>query len=434
MWRLALSLVGLTACYRPQAKPGAPCNAELQCPTGQTCAVDMVPPTCTSNTAGDASTLDDGDGVVVDAPTVCGTEGICSGATPVCGTIGCRRCDADTECASNACNESTGACFAENTVVYVAHGGDDLGSCTRLRPCATISTGATRLGGPRVTIAVAAGTYHDSVLFTTGNYTLSGASIDATATHVIFAVVNAQPHLVEIRGMRLFVEGFLFTDTTDDGVRVQDGGTLVMVNSEVDGSDGNGVDALSSEVDLSGVGLYGNTHAGLHATSGSVDLDACYISNNTLEGVSLGGASYAIVNSVIASNNRGGIAISGPSPTLARFDFNTVFDNAGTTNAGMRSALALTATNSIFVSNGATPQVAATIATSYDLFDDMAPPGIGNVTGSPDFVDPNNGDLHIKFTSAGRDLADPNAGVDHDFDFERRPHGPRSDIGCDEHY
>jgi hypothetical protein len=438
---LLLVVTAVCGCYHPTAELGSPCSPDGTCPSGQRCDPTQSPPTCIGGPIGPGADAPDplGDTPVVDIDAGLCNGTVCTADAPVCDPDGdgCRGCQKDEECASNACDELEGTCFSEGDVVYIAHGGDDgTGNCTRTQPCGLLSTGIAHRGARKV-FAVARGTYHDSGLLDTidDDLVISGGTNDFTDTVIDFAAVGAQDHTLEVVDTNVELEFLTLSGGANDVLRADGGADVTAIACMFTGGTGtaNGIDVAGAGVHLFGVTIADNQGAGLHATTGALELDGCYIDDNQLEGIASGSASYSIINTVLYANHRGGMytsAMMPPSPAV--FSFNTVFQNDGTNNAGMRSMGPATVSNTIFADNGTMPQVNGANVT-YSLFTDSAPPGIGNLVGAPDFVDPANGNVHIQLSSAALDAADPNATLDHDYDDDHRPKRGRADIGCDEH-
>lgn len=432
MRRLAI-LALLVGCYAPSAQPGAPCSPSGACPSGQVCDPTRAPPTCVATLVPtDASTS--GDGPAGDAAaSACGTGPACAGATPICDTGSCRACNADVECASAACDEFAGTCMDETTVLYVAVGGDDTGECTRLAPCATVSTALGKVTATRAFIAVAKGTYRDAASVSAVTATISGASWDSTDSKILWRSGAGIPHVFEVANSALTFKA-LTLDGRHGATDVVHGTACTLWLGDVDLLNGtnDGLYAEMATVDLFGIGASGNGNHGVEVATSNVWMDSAYIDSSGAQGLAVTNSDYTIFDSIF-TQNVGGVVFSSPStPGTHVFDFNTVvYNNTGAATQAIQNNRAMTITNSIIAGNGKTPQVPLTATVAYCLLDDLASPGTGNLIGDPAFVSP-PWDLHLTAASPARDKADPAATLTHDYDYDPRPQNGRSDIGADE--
>jgi hypothetical protein len=326
------------------------------------------------------------------------------------------------------CSESTGACVAEVNALYVRPNGDDGGTCTRGDPCATISHAVSLVDATRKAIKVNNGSYDDAFLSTGTSYLVSSEA-DGGEARIVYANAG-HPHVAEIQGGTVLIEGIVLDGGAQETVRVQGGARVTLFASEVlDGNTG-GVDVQSSVIDLEQTDVHdvGGTLAAVRIADGSATLRRVVVYNSAGACLRVVGSGFTVENSFLVGCMGAGFVELGPQPAPAVFTFNTV----GANSQGASCALPVVLKNTIFAGNGPTPQLTGCGAT-YSLFTDAAPPGTGNISsGNPGFVAAD--DDHITFQSGARDKGDPASTLAVDYDGEPRPHGAGYDIGADEHY
>jgi hypothetical protein len=333
----------------------------------------------------------------------CRTPMDCSAAgAPVCDTGVCRGCQLDSECASNACDKETGACVAENAVIYLAPGGATAGTCTKATPCNTFALGITQLGGVRNVIKAAPGTYAGQIVLNNATVTIYGEGATATPT------TNGQPVVVIGDGSNVTIDGLHITGAGGTGTPVG------VVCSTVNGS-----------------------KLRLHRTS---------IDGNVGGGVKISSCEFELVNNFIVQNGGaqslfGGVLIqSPPAAGLHALDFNTIAGNTGiagkVTGVHCDSIPSPVTFNSNIiyanqVSTGVPQADGSGCNYAYsDLNDTM--PGTGNITSDPAFANTGAANYHLGPGSLSIDAADPTSMLGIDADGDKRPKGNRRDIGADE--
>jgi hypothetical protein len=427
-------VVVVAGCYHPVVASDQPCSDGLQCPVGEMCDTQRVPPTCVSTINPVDSNMD----VMIDAPpSVCG---VCAVGTPVCdtGTKLCRACLKDAECSSNVCSESTGRCIDTGAALYVATNGNDGGQCTKAAPCASISRAATLLDATRATIKVADGTYTDAILTTTPSYLLSGEGNTKFGARINFkSGVAAQDHVLEVQGGTVLVEGLTFSQAAvQEDIRAQGGATLTLWRCEASNSANGNVDISSATVSIVESKVTGGmgTEAAINVSGGTITILRSSIDHNAGGGVRVSnGAKFDIENTFIVANaNLGGFVQQGNIPAMAKIELDTIADNTAAATAGATCTATIPMRNTIFSNNGTAPQIAATCTATYSLFSDTAATGTGNIQAAPGFV--SGTDYHLAAGSLAIDAADPATPAGVDYDSEVRPHGARADIGADERY
>jgi hypothetical protein len=408
---------------------------QCQGPTDCTAAL----PVCAANACGECSAESDCAGYVADHLGHCATAGAKAGAcvacrdaadcadpnAPVCDQSACRGCTADSECASAVCDTGTGACVAEDTVLYVKKGASGL-NCTKTAPCGLFMVAIGRLDATHKTIKAEPGDYVEDV-------TLGAVTGTVRATGV-----NLSPKSNNL-----------------PAVLVTDGANVGLVGIHLTGAGGTGGDGLRCQVNgagpppavaISHAKIDGNTGQGIDATNCALTVTQSLIAMNAGGGVSITGSAFTITNNMIVENGNtsaffGGVAFSQISSGGAHtFRFNTVSKNNG--GAGndtgvtcAQIAAPITLGDSIvygnITSNGGRQVGGNNCNWTYSDIGD-ATIGTGNVSVDPMFVSEGAHDFHLMAASPLEGAADPAATTAIDFDDEVRPQGTGRDIGADE--
>ena len=330
-----------------------------------------------------------------------------------------------SECASGVCDAQTGACPAEADVIYMAPNGSG-SQCTKAQPCGTFASALPLVAGTRTTISMAPGSYSEAVSISGKTVTIIGDGAELTRTTVGDVMdISGEPTSVTIEGIRVH-DG---PGSVGDGIKCSQTGStmpaLSVVRARIDTNGGKGINATSCEVTISRSVIRGNSLGGVALASSSFTIRNNFISNNG------GGTSFF-----------GGVQLSQVSAANTHvFEFNTVAANNGPTDVitGVACSSVITPVslpNNIVYANiasGSGTQVGGSNCTwSYSDIGPQNQSGTGNINADPVFVNAGQGDFHLMKTSPAKDVADPAATLNVDFDGDSRPQGPRSDMGADE--
>lgn len=430
MTRLAVVLAFACGCYHPSAETGQPCADNGACPDGQRCDLSQSPPVCVTGAGGGGSDA----GLGGDGSGGGARDGAIGRDGPAVGGSGCR---GDLECVSGACEESTGSCVDETTVVFVSAAGDGSGLGTRGDPVASITAALALTTASRSFIAVEPGTYTENVAATTA-IAISGPGSGGTAT-------LAGEVLVEGNAPTLLVESMAVTTTSGNCVDFETSTTIGTLFGDIIGPcEADGVQVrgglTARNVTVTGAG---NNGFNLESSSGTVDIEQSVVSG-ARTGVTVKQGVATIRNVLISGSTQQGIELQGGpgggggGGASAVIDFVTV---VGTANVGSRRAIQCqmagagvpVVTNSLFANNGTAPEVDSNCAVSFSLWDDTSTV----LTGSNDLADMTpafdaaaTGDFHLSIGSPGIDGGDPTSTVHVDLDGTPRPLGAGFDCGA----
>ena len=355
----------------------------------------------------------------------------CPAGMPVCDVASstCRRCVADADC-PGACHELAGTCTTVAQTIYVSAMGADNATCSEASPCASLGAAIGVASPMRRMIRIEDGTYaqafslrNDAILSgpdldpagvqITANPGGGSNQADSQTTSVIEGVTIAAPNNEGIvnRGT-LTLSHVTITNAQRHGIDNR-GGTLIVRDSRIVGSDLNGITS-NSTLDVQRTHVLDSKTGGINST-GTATIINCVIANNGSTQPQFGGARL------------GG--------SMNVFRFNTLARNGAPAGgvAGVECNTPVTIESSIFANAGGffTSEINGMCSARYSLFSSNAPAGMGNVTGAPMFVNAMS-DHHLIAGSPAIDKADPASTESLDFEGGGRPTGVARDIGADE--
>jgi hypothetical protein len=369
----------------------------------------------------------------------------CGPSTPACRDNTCQACVAHTECDSGACLPD-GSCGDAGQVAYVQAGGTGASPCAQGAPCGTLQQG---VDSNRPYIKVAMGTLVGADVTTIGGRAVTiladpGAKLDRTGDGRILLVRSAGANVsiydLEITGQ---------TGPADEAIQLEpNGGTpvLSLVRVKVTGNQGRGISSTGGSLTVSQSTLSGNQGGGITASGSSLTVSQSTISGNAGGGISMMSGTFSIVGNVFFANGTlmgpvGGVSISTAQDAANRLEFNSFHGNQ--TQLGVGSAIqcvagTFTARNNIMSQNGTITnmeQVGGPCTHTYSIVrPGTVPPGAGNSSMDPMFVNSTTGDLHLKPGSPALGAADPSSDLTgpaaRDIDGDMRTHP--ADIGADE--
>jgi hypothetical protein len=350
----------------------------------------------------------------------------CTGTTPACGDDHtCRGCIAHAECpASDACLPD-GSCAEPSQVAYVkppALGGTDNPSCTLAMPCTKVAS-ALQTGRPYLKLA---GTNDE------------GGTLSIDSRNVTLLAERGAKLVRTSNGLHLEIKGTSQIEIYDLEISGASGALGVGISLPT----GNAV-----RLTLRRAKILNNAGGGITASGGTLTVSQSTISGNAGGGISMMNGTFVIVGNVFYLNGTGaallgGVTISAPANAANHLEFNSF--NQNTTANGVAPAIqctiagTFTARNNIMSENGTLTnmdQVGGNCLHAYSIArPGMMPPGVGNSSMDPLFVNTTTGDLHVRAGSPARGAADPNSNLtgpaerDIDGDVRTLP----ADIGADE--
>lgn len=415
MTRIALFVVLLSAC---KIRNEQSCDIPGVCADtdgGQTCTGD---PDC-----GDTGVCKLPEGRCVG----CVDTADCDSAStqPVCDTTTntCEGCTLGGDCASQACNATTGACFPAGDVAYVE--ANATGNCDALSPCGSVQE-AFDTGRPVIKLQ--------------GNTAIVGADkvvIDRDV--LVLGDPGAALPVLRSNGSSTF--------------EVDADALLTIKDVELSGNpSGDGIKIVNNaSVTLDHVFLLDHNKTGVSAASGNLlVMRGCVVAGNDDGGLALVDIDFEITNTMLIANGAsdsgvGGMRAVGTDPAKSLFEFNTVADNLTMAGVAAKSGVdcggtSFPAHNNI-VAGFNTTLALDTISCRFDhsLFTGAtAPTGTGNMatldvrfeditTGherEPDFY-------RLKSDSPAIDQAAAST-ITVDIDGQLRPQGAEPDMGADE--
>lgn len=336
----------------------------------------------------------------------CLDAGDCPGEAPVCDDQVCRGCNGDTECSSEVCFIDSGACADPDAVIYVETGGAITGSCPQDTACSTMSRAILQVTATRNIIKVRPGTYAEPVV-------LDGITVTIVGDDAILRTAGFDQHAIHVLGgadvtlERVTISGATPNALSPVGLRCEGATSTVRLSrSSVTGNVGGAITILGCQFSLTNNVIEGNGQT----TSGVAAVTIRDIGAGSLHEL----AFNTITSNAVNANTVGGVECLSVVPTLV-FSNNIVYANT---------------------ISGTGTQVGGDVECTW-RYSDIGPlgpavPGTGNVNLDPMFVDVVDRDFHLAGNSPVRNIADPAATIDVDFDGDSRPLASGPDIGADE--
>jgi hypothetical protein len=343
----------------------------------------------------------------------------------------CRKCGADSECASDVCDVDAGTCTSSDLVLYVSPTGSATSACAQTTPC-TLDHAIALADSTRYVIRLTPGAYNGSEI-------VSGKQviIDGTDSTLTGAPVNADAIAVEA-GANVTVIGLALTALTGTGAIDCDGGSITLTRVTIDslqaGLVANPSTSCTATVDRSMLKNQSATQPVVLATTNVI----LHIVRSTIDGgdgvqLFTTSAIAQIENTIFKNQTGPDGALNGPGHFTVSF---TTFVDAP---LKCTSTAVVTVSDSILVSSG--QDAVSGTGASCIVNDSILLPQTGSVTGSNDhpnvdplFKDKANGDFSLQSGSPAIDAAPANATVPAaDFAGTPRPQGSRADLGAFEY-
>ncbi len=343
--------------------------------------------------------------------------------SPACNTTtnSCEGCKLSEDCASQACDVVTGACFTTDQVAYVQ--ANATGNCNDMSPCGTVQD-AFDTGRPVIKIQGTTPVVDADKVTITRDVLVLG---DPGATLPI--VRTSGPVMFEVTGTAsLTVRDLEISLIPGDGIKILD----------------------EASVTLDHVFLLGNTKTGVSTTEGKLlVMRGCVVAANKKGGLSLSDIDFEITNTMLVANGAtdsgiGGMRSAGHDPAKVIFEFNTIADNLTTGVAATKSGVDCGGTmfpahNNIVAGFNNSFVLDTGCSFDHSLFTGAtAPSGQGNMaTTDVKFDDTTNGHeresdfYRLKVGSPAIDQAGASE-ITVDIDGQSRPQGLEPDMGADE--
>jgi hypothetical protein len=386
----------------------------------------------------------------------------------------CRDCRSNHECPSDAC--ANGNCLDEADVLYVAPGGAPDSACTRDAPCGTVAH-AIEFIGEHSAISLAAGTYSEALDLSALPWIYIVGDGDATITPPASGI----PVVALETGIafeRVTLSGA--SGTGGDGIRctsTSDGAQVTLTDVTISGNDGAGITASQCGLTLYRTNISSNGADGVDVTGSFVWLEGCHVEDNGGVGVRAldvgtdgigipadvattwiqrnhgGGFEFRgsglIYSSMIVDNGNasdaqvGGLSIDNAGPlsqsgadaelfnvTVARNIVAAADRSAGihcTAPSGMYNLI-------VWDNAGGNGPIGDACDVTYSLlFPGPTPAGVGNLTGDPAFIAPDDDNFDIGATSDAIDRGNPSGLDSLDIHGDVRGGGALNDLGADEY-
>ncbi len=374
----------------------------------------------------------------------CADSSDCSNPTPYCDVSNyeCRGCRVDSECASTVCDLDAGTCTPPSEIVYASPAGLDTATCTQANPCSLNQAVALAATNPsRSTVRMTPGDYVKSIV-------ISAGTIKIVGTGATLAAQFMEGHQflrgsdVSVRGLRFNLAsggmycGFGLVNTAALGgtLRLRSV-TIVPANQHTLQLQG----CVFSATDLSVPAL--DAFQPVVRSDTEFTVDRSKFSQPVGDGMLVIGAriTFTVTNSVF-DNVYLSLDPRDQTGSTSRvvFAFNTVVRQGtlalGRSEPGNTGTFLTFIENNIFVvGTGTDAIICAGCSLANNVINrQMTALPASNLIVDPKLVDTVGRDFHLQAGSPAIDAAMPSLGIttDHDFEGNKRPQGPRMDIGA----
>lgn len=371
-----------------------------------------------------------------DAP-ICSAAGVCIGCTqaaecanptPVCEAGACRRCQSDLECALGAC-DSDGRCVESSSIVFVAPGGVDGGTCTEQLPCATLAFAVTQVTPARAHIVMRPGDYplpHGGGGWLVSSLALYIHGFGATLRPALALTPDGRD-LIRLDASSLTISGLAVEQST------------AATGSLIHCLGGGSVKFDGVHIAVPYQGVRGDCDVTIEQSSLNTGVWAVSMDNGRLDvrrsvlggGLQLRSGSLEIVNNLIHGF---GIEVGTAGTATGKISFNTVVDTALLDDVARAIRCSNfrdpdrpeVVSNIIWAPTGSASVIVSGCRTHDNLIGPIE--HAGNLNADPQFI--GNGNYHLRPTSPAIDKAATGPAVDRDGD--PRPQGNGYDYGADE--
>jgi hypothetical protein len=334
----------------------------------------------------------------------------CSGTTPICDANACRGCQMNSDCASELCDTTSGACIDPSTLIYATPGGADTAACTEADPC-SITHAVASVTPSLNTILMGSGTYAAAVTIN------SGATMTILGNGAIFTASLSVSH-----GSKVSVENATFSALLECVDTSLPDSELTFTSASVGAMNMAYCNATFEQSVTTG-----ETGMALNAslTADRSNLDIIDVDETPVIG------SISIINSIFSSigmpNTGSGNNFSASVSFSSTYAIGCVNDVAGV-SAHYSNVVACDDLSSVYTVSGDDTCFDHVIA-----YPEMNPPNgvpVGVIAEDPKAVNCAGGDFHLTAGSPAIDTAVTSTPDPVDYDGVTRPQGSGYDIGA----
>jgi hypothetical protein len=454
---------GLTDEVRP-CEVGQACKAyecvAAECATSADCASPEAP-ACRDGLCVAGCTADDDCAGIAGRPRCDARDAACVGCTSsdqcpaersICDADArsCRGCTADGECASGVCIEATGACAANDAIIYVMETGTDTGTCPKSAPCQTLAYAKGLTSLTRNVIRILSGHFYlgNDTAFLYDSIVIDGTDTMLTSGASVASPVLSVGGLATIEGVRVAA-----TDSSRPLISVTPGGSLKLARTRVER--GKLEVLVGGKLEASRIRLIDGTFECESGSSVAIErsrfefsfLDSgCDIKLSTsylepppapLPMTRFQIGPYTIENSVfVGSNAEVALLLIGDTRANSAFRFNTVVNRSPVVGSAYAvwCGEGLNVASNIFAYNSTMP---ISCIARNSLFDTAGAQevsrGSGNRSGDDSifFKDRQEGDFHLTPGSPAIGFGDPGLiSIDIEGNARPMPAGTMPDVGA----